>query len=31
MKAMESSGDCPLLGQGEVDESYVGGQDDKAP
>jgi hypothetical protein len=30
MKAMESSGDFPLLGQVEVDESYVGGQDDKA-
>lgn len=30
MKAMESSGNFPLLGEVEVDESYVGGQDDKA-
>jgi len=30
MKAMESSQNFPLVGQVEVDESYVGGQDDKA-
>lgn len=30
MKAMESSGNYPLLGKVEVDETYVGGQDEKA-
>lgn len=30
MNAMESSGNFPLIGKVEVDESYVGGQDDKA-
>jgi len=30
MKAMESSGNYPLVGTVEVDETYVGGQDDKA-
>jgi hypothetical protein len=30
MKAMESSQIFPMLGKVEVDESYVGGQDDKA-
>ena len=30
MKAMESSQNFPLVGQVEVDESYVGDQDDKA-
>lgn len=30
MKAMESSGNFPMAGRVEVDESYVGGQDDKA-
>ncbi len=30
MKAMESSQNFPMLGKVEVDESYVGGQDDKA-
>ncbi|MEX2566509.1 MAG: IS1595 family transposase [Cyclobacteriaceae bacterium] len=30
MKAMESSQNFPMMGKVEVDESYVGGQDDKA-
>ena len=30
MKAMESSGHLPMEGKVEVDETYVGGQDDKA-
>lgn len=30
MKAMESSQDFPMLGKVEVDETYIGGQDDKA-
>lgn len=30
MKAMESSGNLPMEGKVEVDETYVGGQDDKA-
>ena len=30
MKAMESSQNHPMIGKVEVDESYVGGQDDKA-
>lgn len=30
MKAMESSQSFPMVGKVEVDESYVGGQDDKA-
>ncbi len=30
MKAMESSQNFPMLGKVEVDETYVGGQDDKA-
>lgn len=30
MKAMESSQDFPMLGKVEVDECYVGGEDDKA-
>ena len=30
MKAMGSSQNFPLVGQVEVDESYVGGKDDKA-
>jgi len=30
MKAMESSQNYPRMGKVEVDETYVGGQDDKA-
>lgn len=30
MKAMESSQNFPMMGKVEVDETYVGGQDDKA-
>tara|TARA_R110002050_G_scaffold168413_4_gene299602 strand:+ start:2351 stop:2482 length:132 start_codon:yes stop_codon:yes gene_type:complete len=30
MKAMESSKNFPMMGKVEVDESDVGGQDDKA-